>query len=133
MNWLSTLRGRAGVTVGARQGTLLYVTGGLALAGIKNNWGFGYDDASPSSRHLNPYSFVSNKTKVGWTVGVGIEHMFANMPNWSFRAEALWIDFQNETVINPGPSTFNLQVRPFHTEFQNEAVVARVGATYKWH
>ncbi len=87
-DWLSTIRGRAGITVGATQGTLLYVTGGLALAGIKSNWGAGYVGGAAgaaTATALNPNSFVSNGVKVGWTAGAGIEHMFAGMPHWSFR------------------------------------------------
>jgi outer membrane immunogenic protein len=132
MNWLSTVRARAGVTLGARQGTLLYVTGGLALAGIKNNWGAGYAGSPDPRSALNPNSFVANNVWLGWTAGVGIEHMFAGMPNWSFRAEALWVQFANQSVSNPGPSTFNGQVRNFTTQFQNQAALARLGVSYKF-
>ena len=39
----------------------------------------------------------------GWTAGGGIE--FAISPNWSVKAEYLYVDFQNETI---GPGTFRL-------------------------
>jgi outer membrane immunogenic protein len=131
MEWLSTIRGRAGITVGRTQGTLLYVTGGLALAGIHSNWGLGYNTGAAIGR-FNPNSFVSNGVKVGWTAGVGIEHMFASIPNWSFRAEALWIEFANDNVTVPGPSTFNGHVGPFPSQFQNQSVLGRVGVNYRF-
>jgi opacity protein-like surface antigen len=39
----------------------------------------------------------------GWTAGDGVE--FAISPNWSVKAEYLYVDFQNQTV---GPGTFKL-------------------------
>jgi outer membrane immunogenic protein len=131
MNWLSTIRGRAGIAVGSTQGTLLYVTGGVAIAGIKNNWGAGYTGGAAAAV-LNPNSFSSNSAKVGWTAGVGVEHMFAGMPHWSFKAEALWVQLENTTVTNPGPSPLNVTGGPFHTQFQNEAVIGRLGLNYKF-
>src|SRR5205814_552954 len=102
--WLSTIRGRAGITVGATQGTLLYLTGGLALAGVKSNWGAGYTSPPfrPNQQPLNPNSFTSNGVKVGWTAGIGLEHMLAGAPNWSLRAESLWVQFANNNVTNSG-------------------------------
>jgi len=130
LEWLSTIRGRAGIAIGATQSTLLYVTGGLAIAGLKNNWGLGY--ATTGAQAFNPNSFVSNQAKIGWTAGFGIEHMFAGAPHWSFRAEALWMQFENVTETNPGPSTFNLHAGPFNSTLQSEAVVGRVGVNYKF-
>jgi opacity protein-like surface antigen len=129
MQWLSTIRGRAGITVGVRQGTLLYVTGGLAIAGIKSHWGLGY--ATGGAQAFNPDSFVSDNTKIGWTAGLGIEHMLAGT-RWSFKAEALWIEFRNDNVTVPGPSTFNLHPGPFPSQFQNQAALARLGLNYRY-
>ena len=39
----------------------------------------------------------------GWTAGGGIEYAFS--PNWSIKAEYLYINFNNKTI---GPATFNL-------------------------
>jgi len=133
MNWLSTIRGRAGITVGTTQSTLLYVTGGLALGGVKSNWGAGYNTGAVTPANaLNPNSFVSNNVKVGWTAGLGIEHMFAGAPQWSFRAEALLVQFANDNVTVPGPSTFQGRPGPYTSQFQNEAVLARLGVNYKF-
>ena len=39
----------------------------------------------------------------GWTAGGGVE--FAISPNWSVKAEYLYLNFKNETI---GPGTFSL-------------------------
>ena len=132
MNWFSTIRARAGVTVGSTGATLIYVTGGLALAGIKNNWGAGYTNGAAASR-LNDQNFVSDGTSLGWVVGGGFEHKLRAYPGWSVKGEGLWMDFENKTVVNNGPSTFNLKTLPFHTQFENQAVVGRLGLNYAFH
>src|SRR5215471_18952982 len=83
---------------GRHQGTLLYVTGGLALAGVKSNWGAGYTGGAgrTAASNLNPNSFSSDGVKVSWTAGLGIEHMFASAPHWSLRAEVLWVQLAND-------------------------------------
>ena len=37
----------------------------------------------------------------GWTVGGGIETLFA--PNWSFKVEYLYVDFGNKVMFNVAP------------------------------
>jgi outer membrane immunogenic protein len=133
MNWMSTVRARAGVTVGSTGATLIYFTGGLALAGIKNSWGAGYQGTTTARAALNDESFLSDGTRLGWVVGGGFEHKLRALPGWSVKGEGLWMDFENKTVSNPGPSTFNGQVRQFNTQFQNQAVVGRVGLNYAFH
>ncbi|MGP0094057.1 MAG: outer membrane protein [Xanthobacteraceae bacterium] len=131
MDWMSTIRGRAGIAVGHLSNTFMYLTGGVAFADINNRWGAGYNAGAAAAR-VSDSNFVSDNTKVGWVVGTGFEHMFAGAPHWTFKAEALWADFGTTTVTNPGPSTFNLDVKLFHTEFQNQAVIGRVGINFKF-
>jgi outer membrane immunogenic protein len=74
-DWLFTARGRLGV--------LAYATGGLALTDLKN-----------SNTYLDPginSSWSSSTTKVGWTVGGGLE--WALNRNWSVKAEYLYVKF----------------------------------------
>jgi outer membrane immunogenic protein len=73
--WLSTVRGRVGY---ALDRFLVYGTAGAA---------FGNVQASFSN---DP---VSSATEAGWTVGAGVEVAFA--PNWSARAEYLFVDLAN--------------------------------------
>ena len=60
--------------------TLLYLTGGLAFGHVESDW----------------LALTENQTKAGWTLGAGFEHMFG--PNWTAKAEVLYIDLGATTV-----------------------------------
>jgi outer membrane immunogenic protein len=79
-HWLSTIRGRVGYATGP---ALFYGTGGVAFAGVNMA-----DQVCFKATACNAAS--SNSTPVGFAVGGGIEWAFA--PNWSVRAEYLWVD-----------------------------------------
>ncbi len=79
-DWLVTVRGRAGYAVDK---TLLYVTGGLAVGSVKGSW-----DLTSSNGYTKTGSV--SETKVGWTVGAGVEHAF--VPNWTVKLEYLYTD-----------------------------------------
>jgi outer membrane immunogenic protein len=94
VRWLATVRGRAGLAVDA---TLVYFTGGVAFGNVKNSI---IDDF----RGEVLSSFSENKTRVGWTAGVGVEHMFS--PHWTARAEFRYVDLGKTGVAcTPGTST----------------------------
>jgi outer membrane immunogenic protein len=115
--WIDTLRGRLGHKFGARDELLLYVTGGVAFAGV-----------TAGTCNPNPCSSASNKM-TGWTVGVAGEWaLFPSMPVphnwWSVKLEYLYVDL--------GSKDFNLD--PTITTSKNVAVIdqiARVGLN--WH
>ncbi|WP_029352455.1 outer membrane protein [Bosea sp. 117] len=75
MDYFGTVRARLGY---AFDNVLPYVTGGLA-------WGH---------NEIKYDGFTSDKTHVGWTVGGGVEWGFA--PNWTAKAEYLYMDFGDE-------------------------------------
>lgn len=79
-SWLSTARGRIGY---AADRFLPYVTGGAA---------FGNIDATTAG-------LTTTTTNAGWTVGAGLE--FAITPNWSAKAEYLYVDLGK---FNCGPN-----------------------------
>jgi outer membrane immunogenic protein len=83
-NWLATARGRVGV---AWDRVLFYGTGGAAFANLK----FSTPGASATA------------TPFGWTAGGGVE--FAISPNWSVKAEYLFVDFTNQGI---GGATFSV-------------------------
>jgi outer membrane immunogenic protein len=115
LSWMATVRGRLGVTLSP---TLLYVTGGLAVAHFKDAWG-GVFLAVPE--------YASNRTRAGWTVGGGVEHMFAR--NWTAKIEALYADFGDWTAINP---IVNGNVGFYRSRFEHQVVTLRGGLNYKW-
>jgi outer membrane immunogenic protein len=91
LKWFGTVRARAGVLV---EPTLLaYATGGLAYGSIKSELTL----AIPSSADI----FSSSTTKVGWTVGAGVEKMLGG--NWSAKLEYLYMDLG--TVSNSFATT----------------------------
>jgi outer membrane immunogenic protein len=115
LSWMATVRGRLGVTLSP---TLLYITGGLAVAHFKDSWGSIFQPTA---------EYVSNTTRAGWTVGGGIEHMFAR--NWTAKIEALYADFGDWKTINV---LFPGQVGPYRSRFEHQVVTVRGGLNYKW-
>jgi outer membrane immunogenic protein len=74
-HFLSTVRGRAGVAIDR---WMPYVTGGLAVGNIETT---------------TPFTTGVNQTNAGWTIGAGLEYAIA--PNWSAKAEYLYVDLGN--------------------------------------
>jgi len=68
---------------------VFYVTGGGALANQN------YSLVSPFAP---AFSTNASATKLGWTVGAGVEYAFA--PNWSARVEYRYSDFGKLNVAN---------------------------------
>jgi outer membrane immunogenic protein len=87
MNWIATLRGRAGL---AMDSSLFYVTGGLAMADFDGSW-TEFNNPGDSWQDLGD-------TKLGIVGGVGFERAFAG--NWSFKSEALIAHFAQNTSKN---------------------------------
>jgi outer membrane immunogenic protein len=78
--WDASLRARAGVAIDR---TLLYVTGGLAAADIGVRGAAGLP--------LAFFPFSASQTRLGWTIGAGIEH--AVTQNWTIRGEYLYSNY----------------------------------------
>jgi outer membrane immunogenic protein len=117
--WFGTLRGRLGVLPAERW--LLYVTGGLAFGEAKYNMTFSQPGAV---RLFNPYSLSDSVTRVGWTVGAGVETAFAN--NWSAKLEYLYVDLGTRSI-----DTFDVDGAPFHVEYKIRNNIVRAGLNYK--
>lgn len=75
--WFGTARGRAGVLVSPK--VLLYATGGLA-----------YGEVSSSETIGGPTGLSNSDTRVGYTVGAGIEGAIGG--NWTAKLEYLYVD-----------------------------------------
>jgi outer membrane immunogenic protein len=106
ISWLSTVRGRFGLAVGD---TMAYATAGVAFGGVKNSVIlFGED------------SYSSSKTKTGWTVGGGVEHMLNR--NWTIGLEGLFVDL--------GRSSIDTEFGSF--QFNNQAIIGRLKVNYKF-
>jgi outer membrane immunogenic protein len=78
LEWFGTVRGRVGVL--ATPTILLYATGGLAYGNVQ------------SSAVIGGVATGSvNDTRVGWTVGAGVEGAIGNS-NWTAKLEYLYMD-----------------------------------------
>jgi outer membrane immunogenic protein len=113
-NWLSTIRGRAGLADGP---WMLYATGGVAFARVQFSdsacFPFGEGGCNAAS---------SDQVKTGWTVGGGVEWAFA--PRWSVKAEYLHVNLGNVsyTSANSLPA-----VNPLATILHNHILTEDIG------
>ncbi len=111
-----SVRGRIGY---AWDRVLIYATGGVAFAGVDSNIStpLGFDSAS--------------STRVGWTVGGGLEYAITN--NWSIRAEYRYSDFGHSTVF--ANNSFNFPLLASVGAFENRHITenqVQVGFSYKF-
>jgi outer membrane immunogenic protein len=97
LDWLSTVRGRVGVTVTPQ--VLVYATGGVAFGETKIGSSASCPTAGPPCSSEPSTTNVTTNTSVGWTLGGGLEWMF--VPNWSIKAEYLYADLgsHNSTIV----------------------------------
>ncbi len=108
-NWLATVRGRAGYAIDR---VLLYATAGGA---------FGNETAKGS---VGALTTTTSSTQAGWTAGAGLEFAFA--PNWTAKAEYLYVSLAN--------GSFSLPTAPVATTGSvkfNENLV-RAGVNFKF-
>jgi outer membrane immunogenic protein len=91
LDYLGTVRGRAGYL--ASPALLAYATGGLAYGNVSGSAGFTTGNPAYPADGLSPTWGASNffsSTRVGWTLGGGLEWMFA--PSFTVKAEYLYYD-----------------------------------------
>lgn len=94
ISWFGTVRGRVGFLVDPQW--LLYATGGAAYGETKLGFGMINTDFGCIVGGTLCVNGTSSSVRVGWTAGAGIEAMLA--PNWSFKAEYLYIDLGRQSV-----------------------------------
>ena len=93
IDWLGTVRGRVGATLDqAPAPTLIYATGGLAVAGIEHTAG---DTETTFSDGLFGPNTASG-TRAGYTIGAGLETAVSERA--AFGIEYLFMDFGTDTV-----------------------------------
>ena len=125
--WLSTIRGRIGTTLPFfGPTTLLYVTGGLALADV--DAGTTVALATPIKALNGAASASSNGVRAGWTVGGGVETALSQ--HWTWKAEYLFVDLGSHggtmgAAVAGAPVAFGT------SQNLNEHVV-RLGLNYKF-
>jgi len=104
VRWFGTTRLRAGY---AADNWLFYATGGLAYTGLEG------------SVAAAGVSATARATKLGWTIGAGVEQAFSR--NWTWRLEYLYVDAAKITST-AGTITDTFRVKNH---------IARIGLNYK--
>lgn len=139
LDYLGTVRGRLGFT--ATPAVLVYATGGLAYGRVSTSAGFStVNNAYPGIGLSSTWGTGSSTsfTRAGWTVGGGLEWMFA--PHWSVKGEYLYYDLgsvahglgSSGSIVLPG---FGGAGSPWFTNSSIASTrfngsIARVGINY---
>jgi outer membrane immunogenic protein len=127
LDWLGTTRARVGFVATPDNRLMIYGTGGVAYGGASNH--LNIFDAN------NDWFFNgngNNNTRVGWTVGGGVEYAITN--NITIKGEYLYYDLgstHNVTVPSPAASVF------FPGSFTTAKInfdgsIVRAGINYKF-
>ena len=116
VTWLATVRGRLGV---ASDLTLFYLTGGVAFGGVKNSVQSFFGAALFDS-------ISDSDTRVGWTVGGGVERRFGS--NWTGRAEVRYVDLGKSDDICGAIAGCTL----YSGRFRNSMIQGLVGLGMKF-
>src|SRR5712692_9073167 len=109
--WLSTFRGRLGVT---QNNWLFYATAGGALANLEQTITAPLG-AQIAERHWH----------WGWTAGAGVEVKLSQ--DWSAKMEYLYVGLQDKSYFNPAP----VAGFPGNQTVRLDDHVVRVGVNYK--
>jgi outer membrane immunogenic protein len=140
LDYFGTVRGRVGFTTSPN--VLVYATGGLAYGQVSTSAGFTTVNNAYPGIGLNSAWGTGNttsSTRAGWTVGGGLEWMFA--PRWSLKVEYLYYDLgsvayglgQSGSIVLPG---FGGAGSPWFTNASTASTrldgsIARIGINYK--
>jgi outer membrane immunogenic protein len=109
---LGSVTARVGYSFGP---ALVYVKGGYAYS----------DNREQVTLGGAPVPFLlSNEHSNGWTVGGGVEYMFA--PSWAVKAEYQYYDFGDSRFVAPAA------LAPFGT-FHNDEHALKVGVNYRFN
>ena len=125
LDYLGTVRGRVGALVAPS--LMIFGTGGLAYGGARLGSQYVCDTCLPPASTEASTNTVTDKIMTGWTVGAGVEWMFA--PNISAKAEYLYLDLgriSNTIMYDYGADS---SLTTTHRERDH---IARVGINYKW-
>lgn len=134
--WFGTVRGRIGPAVTPT--ILAYLTGGLAYGEVRStNTVTGTNLVGAQGVNTPPTfvpvsaSFGNNSTRIGWTVGAGIEGVVRG--NWTAKIEYLYMDLGNVSgsFVTPIISTSGAFVTTRYSSHITDNIL-RVGLNYKW-
>ena len=131
-SWFGTVRGRIGFTLNSYPQLMIYATGGFAYGESSRSASTAVFGPAGGLLELLPFGSISN-VDTGYTVGGGVEWAF--LPNWSLKAEYLFVKFPSDSVVVPTvltaapalPTDFMF----FHHNSQDN--IARLGLNYRFN
>lgn len=129
LNWLGTVRARLGFAVDR---ALIYATGGLAYGGVETASGIlGSGEDFADGPIYAVYGGTSSKTKVGWTIGGGLEYAFTN--NLTLRGEYLYYDLGKTSYsIVGGTNTPDNEFLGATASYKLTGNLVRAGVNWKF-
>jgi len=116
MNWLGTVTGRVGYSVGQ---WLPYVKGGFAAA----------DVGSPLQGAGQLGSFAQGTATTGWTAGLGFEYQFGS--KWSLGLEYLYTDLSAGAPGGP-PGALGGSPEMYSTALKSQSLLGRLNYKAGW-
>ncbi|MFT4118864.1 outer membrane protein [Bradyrhizobium sp.] len=124
INFFGTLRGRLGAIVSQR--LLLFVTGGLAYANIKDN----ANVSEFFNQAVLGRQFIASASdlRYGWTLGAGAEWAVAR--NWSVKGEYLYYDLGHRTIAGPQTNPIGSDFGTY--SFSTRGNIVKAGLNYKF-
>jgi outer membrane immunogenic protein len=127
LDWFGTFRGRLGFTPAPPW--LLYVTGGLAYGHINSGTSVQFPVTCCAG---DTYIGSISSTRLGWTIGGGVEWMFAR--NWSVKAEYLFVDLGSFSYLDPCVAACGAgaTLPSYTTNLTTREHIARAGLNYKF-
>jgi outer membrane immunogenic protein len=126
INQLATFRARFGIDF---NGTMPYLTAGLALGHIRNSFAANFAYSAEGTTRTHSASASRTSWQPGLVVGGGIEHQFSFDRHWSLRGEVLWVGFRDTTLNVPDGFGYGL-TSP--VRFSNQLVLGKVGLNYRF-
>jgi outer membrane immunogenic protein len=120
-DFFATVRPRIGITADRNLG---YITGGAAFSHASYTQSYA-DGAAPAGSG----AATGSKSLIGWTVGAGWEHAFAD--HWTFKLEYLYASFPTTSasgvIVDPAGGT-----NPLHGTSDPVVQTLRAGVNYKF-
>jgi outer membrane immunogenic protein len=129
IDWFGTARARVGYLASPQW--LLYATGGLAYG--ETHLGFNTVAIDPLGCGI-PFggplcaSGASSSVRAGWAAGAGVETMVT--PNWSVKAEYLYVDLGNRSA---NISAYSFPTVAFNVSSDFREQIVRIGLNYHFN
>jgi outer membrane immunogenic protein len=123
LTWFGTARGRVGFT--PTQPILAYATGGLAYGHLEE---LGSVTGFTAAGVATTAAISGAQTKVGWTVGAGVEGRINAA--WTVKLEYLYLDLGSVSTTATLPANAPPLTAAFNSRFTDNVV--RVGVNYKF-